>query len=145
MLFLNSNFKYQPIEFKFASTQKFHDPIDGERPVPYSIFRATYKEEVEFLENHPAYGNLFYRFNGNKIAKAIIKKASIKTGDIVTVPEGTYHIIEYSIQDEPVYEGQVRVLDDQEEGKIVEISHDFDTVNVELEDGTIIETSEYKK
>lgn len=76
--FLNSNYKYQPIEFKFASTQKFHDPIDGERPVPYSIFRATYIEEVEFLENHPAFGNLFYRFNGNKIKQDDLRMASLR-------------------------------------------------------------------
>lgn len=76
--FIKQNGKPDEICFVSNATLKDHDPIDGERPVPYAMYRPKYKEEVEFLDNHPDLGTLFYKHTGKSTKKDDLKAASLR-------------------------------------------------------------------
>lgn len=76
--FIKSNGKPDDIVFVAHATQMDEDPIDGKRPVPYAMFRAKYKEEVEFLDNHPGFGSLFYKHQPGNVRKDDLKAAGIR-------------------------------------------------------------------
>lgn len=76
--FIKQNGKPDEICFVSNATLKDHDPIDGERPVPYAMYRPKYKEEVDFLDNHPDLGTLFYKHTGKSTKKDDLKAASLR-------------------------------------------------------------------
>lgn len=76
--FIKTNGKPDEIVFVAHATQKDRDPIDGDRPVPYAMYRVKYKEEVEFLENHPDFGSLFYKHQGGSVKRDDLKAATLK-------------------------------------------------------------------
>ena len=58
---------------------------------------------------------------------------------VITVEPDTYEVIVYSTTSEPAYSNEVRNVTRSIKGRIVEEFPDYNVLNVELWDGTIIE------